>query len=96
MAARTTPALDLDTVLKDAKEKVTAALTAARAELAEHEAKLAPLKDNIAQLEQALARLDGTPAPATRRSLTDQQRAERAAKRRARREAKKTEAAAAS
>ena len=57
---------------------------------------MAPLKAEIEMMEATLARLDGTPAPATRRVLSDEQRAERAAKRRARREAKKTEAPAAS
>jgi chromosome segregation ATPase len=88
MAARNTPALDLDTVLQDAREKITGALTAAREELADHEAKLAPLKENIARLEQALARLDDRPATRTR-DRTDEDKARRRQRRAERRAARK-------
>jgi ribosomal protein L15E len=94
MARTTTPALDLDTVLKDAREKITVALDAARAKLAEHEQGVVPLKAEIAKMEQTLARLDGTPAPATRRTrdLSDEEKERRRQRRAERRAARKVQA----
>ena len=88
VAARATPALDLDSVLKDAREKITVALSALRAQLAEREAAVAPLKAEIEKMEATLVRLDGSPAPATRRTrdLTDEEK-ERRRQRRAERRA---------
>ena len=81
----------IEDVLAKAQTDLSAALDAARAELAAEEAKLEPLRARVRDAEAALARLTGQPirAAVNTRDLSDEEKERRAQKRRERRAARR-------
>ena len=94
MGARNAPdELNVNAVLADAKHKITEAMNTTAEELARREAELEPLRARLAELNDALARIEGRSEPGTTRreakELTDEERERRRQRRQERRAARK-------